>query len=81
MSDADIAACAALVARGDPPRFRAAMAAPVAMRRLLFPLYAFNLEVARAPWVTQEPMIALMTSCRSQSQCSCPARCGWPREA
>ena len=58
--DADIAACATLVARGDPPRFRATMAAPVALRRLLFPLYAFNLEVARAPWVTQEPMIALM---------------------
>ena len=25
-----------------------------------FPLYAFNLEVARAPWVTQEPLIAEM---------------------
>ncbi|KIT15203.1 squalene/phytoene synthase family protein [Jannaschia aquimarina] len=58
--DADIAACADLVARGDPPRFRATMAAPVALRPMLFPLYAFNLEVARAPWVTQEPMIALM---------------------
>ncbi|UWQ20300.1 squalene/phytoene synthase family protein [Jannaschia sp. W003] len=58
--DADIAACAALVARGDPPRFRAAMAAPVALRRMLLPLYAFNLEVARAPWVTKEQLIALM---------------------
>jgi len=36
------------------------MAAPVAARAVLFPLYAFNLEVARAPWVTQEPMIAEM---------------------
>ncbi len=36
------------------------MAAPVAMRERLFPLYAFNLEVARAPWVTQEPLIAEM---------------------
>jgi phytoene/squalene synthetase len=36
------------------------MAAPVAARRVLFPLYAFNLEVARAPWVTQEPIIARM---------------------
>ncbi|MBS1303704.1 squalene/phytoene synthase family protein [Loktanella sp. SALINAS62] len=53
-------ACAALVERGDPPRFRAAMAAPVAARRVLFPLYAFNLEVARAPWVTSEPMITEM---------------------
>ena len=59
-SDHELSACAALLARGDPPRLRAAMAAPVAMRRLLLPLYAFNLEVARAPWVTQEPTIALM---------------------
>ncbi len=36
------------------------MAAPAAARARLFPLYAFNLEVARAPWVTQEPMIAEM---------------------
>lgn len=56
--DDDLAACAGLVARGDPARFRATMAAPVAMRRMLLPLYAFNLEVARAPWVTREPMIA-----------------------
>ncbi len=58
--DADLTACAALVERADPARFRAAMAAPVAARRVLFPLYAFNVEVARAPWVTQEPMIAEM---------------------
>ena len=54
------AACAALVERGDPLRFRVAMAAPVAARKILFPLYAFNIEVARAPWVTQETMIAEM---------------------
>ena len=53
-------ACAALVARGDPDRFAALMAAPQAARPRLLPLYAFNLEVARAPWVTQEPMIAEM---------------------
>lgn len=53
-------ACAALVQKADPLRFRAAMAAPVAARRILFPLYAFNVEVARAPWVTQEAMIAEM---------------------
>ena len=53
-------ACADVVARGDPPRFRAAMAAPVAARRVLFPLYAFNVEIARAPWVTAEPMIGEM---------------------
>lgn len=53
-------ACAALVERGDPDRFAAVMAAPVAVRGRLFVLYAFNLEVARAPWVTKEPMIAEM---------------------
>jgi 15-cis-phytoene synthase len=53
-------ACADLVARGDPDRFRAVMAAPVDARAQLFPLYAFNLEVARAPWVTDEPLIAEM---------------------
>jgi len=58
--DADLIACAALVERADPWRFRAVMAAPVDARRVLFPLYAFNVEVARAPWVTQEPMIAEM---------------------
>ncbi len=36
------------------------MAAPPPAREILFPLYAFNLEVARAPWVTKEPMLAEM---------------------
>ncbi len=53
-------ACAALVERGDPDRFMATMAAPPAARAPLFVLYAFNLEVARAPWVATEPMIAEM---------------------
>jgi len=57
---ADIAACAALVQKGDPDRFAATMAAPVAMRQVLFPLYAFNLEIARAPWMSAEPLIAEM---------------------
>ncbi|SDE06477.1 squalene/phytoene synthase family protein [Limimaricola pyoseonensis] len=55
-----VAACAGLVQRGDPDRFLSAMAAPVPDREKLFPLYAFNLEVARAPFVTKEPMIAEM---------------------
>ncbi|MEQ8899903.1 MAG: squalene/phytoene synthase family protein [Roseovarius sp.] len=58
--DADLTACADLVRRADPARFQAAMAAPVAARPVLFPLYAFNVEAARAPWVTSEPMIAEM---------------------
>ncbi len=53
-------ACAALVQRGDPDRFLATMAAPPARRGPLFTLYALNLEIARAPWVTAEPMIAEM---------------------
>lgn len=53
-------ACADIVQKGDPDRFLAAMAAPVEARRVLFPLYAFNVEVARAPWVTSEPMIGEM---------------------
>jgi len=57
---ADIIACARIVEKGDPARFRTVMAAPVAARALLFPLYALNVEVSRAPWVTQEAMIAEM---------------------
>ncbi|WP_420011585.1 squalene/phytoene synthase family protein [Tateyamaria sp.] len=56
----DIIPCARIVEHGDPDRFRTVMAAPVAARACLFPLYAFNVEVARAPWLTQEPMIAEM---------------------
>lgn len=58
--DPDLIACAGLVQRADPDRFRAAMAAPVAARAVLFPLFAANVEIARAPWVTQENMIAEM---------------------
>lgn len=60
MPSDDIAACAGIVAKGDPDRFRAAMAAPVALRARLLPLYAFNIEVSRAPWLTREAPIAEM---------------------
>ncbi|WP_099826533.1 squalene/phytoene synthase family protein [Oceaniglobus indicus] len=53
-------ACADLVRRGDPDRFLATMATPPAARAVLFPLYAFNVEVSRAPWLTAEPLIAEM---------------------
>ncbi len=56
----DLIGCAGIVERGDPDRFRAAMAAPVAARPVLFAIYAFNVEVSRAPWMTQETMIAEM---------------------
>ncbi len=58
--DEALTACAGIVERGDPDRFMAAMAAPVKARAVLFPIYAFNVEVARAPWLTQESMIAEM---------------------
>ncbi|RMD94058.1 MAG: phytoene synthase [Alphaproteobacteria bacterium] len=60
MSEDALAACAERLARGDPDRFAALMAAPLAARRRLLPLYAFNLEVARAPWVSAEPAIGAM---------------------
>jgi len=53
-------ACAEMVRRGDPDRFLSAMTAPSRDRAMLFPLYAFNLEIARAAWLTDEPMIAEM---------------------
>lgn len=53
-------ACADLVARADPDRFLAVMAAPPAARPRLLPIYAANVEISRAPWVTSEPMIAEM---------------------
>ena len=53
-------ACANLVSRADPERFAAAMSAPLEARRVLLPIYAATAEVARAPWMTQEPVIAEM---------------------
>jgi len=55
-----LSACAEIVRRGDPDRFLAVMAAKPAARAVLFPIYAFNVEIARAPWVTQEALIAEM---------------------
>ena len=41
--------------------FRSAiMSAPIKKRGALFIIFAFNLEVVRAPWVTKEPMISEM---------------------
>lgn len=56
----DLVACAALVQKADPDRFAAVMAVPVAARPVLFPLYAFNIEVSRAAWASKEPIIAKM---------------------
>lgn len=48
------------VRQGDPDRFAATMASPVALRPLLWPLYALNLEIGRAAWTSSEPMIGEM---------------------
>ncbi len=48
------------VKAGDPDRYLAAMAAKPDDREKLLVLYAFNLEIARAPWASAEPMIAEM---------------------
>jgi len=53
-----VEACAAIVERCDPNRFLATMATPPHVRVILFPLYAFNVEIVRAPWVTHETEIA-----------------------
>lgn len=55
-----LADCAALIEKGDFDRYLAVMAAPLWARHNLFPLYAFNLEVARAPWASSQPMIIEM---------------------
>lgn len=59
-AEMSVNACAALLKKADPDRFLSVMAAPPAARAVLFPIYAFNVEVARAPWVTEESMIAEM---------------------
>lgn len=51
---------AEILRKGDPDRHAATLAAPEAAREKLWPLYAFNLEIARAPYVTREPLIAEM---------------------
>lgn len=56
----DYSVCAALVEKGDPDRFTATMAAAPEVRGGLFALAAYNLELARAPWASKEPMIAEM---------------------
>lgn len=49
-----------IVRKGDADRFLSVMAVPPDMRQRLFTLYAFNVEVARAPWASHEEMIAEM---------------------
>jgi len=60
LATADINACAELVQKGDPDRFLAVMSVKPEQRAPLFVLYAFNLEVARAAWASQEAMVGQM---------------------
>lgn len=53
-------ACAALVKAGDPDRFLSAQSAPPEDRQRLMAIYAVNLEIARAPWASAEPLVAQM---------------------
>ena len=49
-----------IVRKRDSDRFMSVMAAPPDLRGRLFTLYAFNVEVVRAPWASHEEMIAEM---------------------
>jgi 15-cis-phytoene synthase len=55
-----IDACAEKTRLGDPDRFLSALTAPPELRGRLMVLYAFNLEIARAPFVSNEPLIGEM---------------------
>ena len=49
-----------IVRHNDPDRYFATLFAPEVHRRMLFTLYAFNHELARAPEVAREPGLALI---------------------
>ncbi len=49
-----------LLRQSDPDRFGASLLAPAAARPKLWTLYALNLELARAPLQSNEPLIAEM---------------------
>ncbi len=51
---------AEMVRSGDPDRFAATLPVPAGLRDRLWPIYAANLEIARAPWVSSEPVVAEM---------------------
>ncbi len=53
-----LADCEAAVRRYDPDRYFASLFAPADKRSLLFALYAFNHEIARAAEVANEPFMA-----------------------
>ena len=56
--DDDIEFCASLLKESDPSRFRSIMAAPEKLRPYYFVIFALNVEVSKAPYLTKEPLIA-----------------------
>lgn len=55
-----IDACTEMLRQNDPDRFGAVLAAEQGERPALVTLYALNLEIARAPFQSAEPMLAEM---------------------
>ena len=55
-----LAHCIGMVAKGDPDRHAVTRAADDATQARLYPLYALNLEIARAAWASAEPMVCEM---------------------
>lgn len=55
-----LAHCVDMVAKGDAARHRVLRIADDAAQARLYPLYALNLEIARAPWASAEPLVAEM---------------------
>lgn len=53
-------ACLQALRQGDPDRFAIVLAAPAGLRPALAGLYALNLEIARAPLASAEPLLAQM---------------------
>jgi len=51
-------ACEKLVKTGDPDRWLSAQSALPEARKALMAIYAVNLEIARAPWASPEPLVA-----------------------
>ena len=55
-----LAYCAQMVKDADEDRFLSVMAAKPELRAVLFPLYAFNVEVSKAAWASNEPLLCQM---------------------
>ena len=57
--DDEIEFCASLLKESDPLRFRSIMAAPEKLRPYYFVIFALNVEVSRAPYLTKEPLLLI----------------------